>query len=186
MEQFKARLGQTIISLNEDVLLLQKSYRSLKEAESNSKKKESVIKSTDEIEGRVKEKKKILENAQTYLTENPDSMDEKRYNKYIKLLTTTLKTTEQCLELRDGADENIEETLDKTVVEIKDTLKEENESAKSLDDIIKQLPEIPKDKKKEEGLSVDLNVSEDKEEQGEFSCLQPFEQDRFNRKVYDI
>ena len=184
MDEFRKRLGQMIMSLNTDILILQKGYKSLKDSNADQSRKEATKKSTEETEKRVKEKKGKLENARTYLTNNPSMMESNKKDKYLKLLNTTIETAEKCLELKSNTDEDLESVLDKTVTEVQETIREDNEEDRSLEDITNQLEGIPEPV--EIDLSEEIPVTEDDEEKNEFTSLSHFEQERYNRKVNDI
>ena len=157
MDQFKRRLGQTILTLNEDILCLQKNYRLLKDSGGGGERQESLKKSTEELEDKVYQKKKTLEDAKVYLQNNMDSLDGRKAEKYIKLLTTTIKTARKCLELKEGVHADLEE-INRTVTEINDEIYQENESNRSLDSIMGQLEEVPEENEESQGYEENLNV----------------------------
>ena len=115
MDQFKQRLGQTILSMNEDILQLQKYYRNLKELDEDNSWTESLKRSTNEKEKTVMENRDTLEAAFKYLVENPGLMDEKKMKKYIQFTKTTIESAEKCLAMKNDIDENIEKVADKTL-----------------------------------------------------------------------
>ena len=77
MDQLKRRLGQTILTLYEDILCLQKNYRLLKDSGGGGERQESLKKSTEELEDKVYQKKKTLEDVKIYLQNNTVLMEEK-------------------------------------------------------------------------------------------------------------
>ena len=185
MDQFKRRLGQTILTLNEDILCLQKNYRLLKDSGGGGERQESLKKSTEELEDKVYQKKKTLEDAKVYLQNNMDSLDGRKAENYIKLLATTMKTGRKCLELKEGVHADLEE-INRTVTEINDEIYQENESNRSLDSIMGQLEEVPEENEESQGYEENLNVLEEDEEKAEFSCLTVFEQQRYNKNLHEI
>ena len=101
MDQLKRRLGQTIISLNGDILQLQKNYKLLRDTDANSPRLESLRTSTKELETKVIEKKTSLEKTRLYITENLDIMDEKKRRKYLTYTSTTIESADKCLEMTE-------------------------------------------------------------------------------------
>ena len=186
MDQLKKRLGQTILSLNEDLLKLQKNYRILRVTTTpEGEKSESFKKATDDLETKVKEKKESLETTKKYLLENQHIMEERKLKKYLEYTTTTIDSVNKCLEMKTEMDADAGNTLDKTASDIKEAIDKESKEDSSLEEILKQLKEVP-DVEENRGLTINPDVTEEEVEEGEFSCLSPHSQDRYNRRLYDI
>ena len=127
------------MSLNEDILQLQKGYKTLKDSTADQTRKDSMKKSTDEIAKRVQEKKEKLKIARNYMICNPDMMEESKRKKYMKLTDTTIETAEKCLDL-NSEDDNLDNILDQTVTEVQETIREDNtEEDSSLANLLDQL-----------------------------------------------
>ena len=185
MDQLKRRLGFTIISLNEDILKLQKNYKLLRDSEDGWR-TETLKKSTVEIEDRVQTRKQSLESTLEYLTENPNTIDEQKQNKYFRYVKTTIESADKCLSMKVDMDEETEKEIDRTATEINDAIEQDSEDNKSLEDILNQLDEPPEETEEEMYYDVDQNLSEDEMEENEFRSLSPHEQNRYNKRCMTL
>ena len=147
MESFKRRLGQTILTLNEEILELQRKYRILGESRSDPASMESLEISTQAMETKVKEKKKSLEDAYLYLVKNPGLMEERKMNKYLRYTKTTINSAKNCLDLKTDVDDHIGDILNKTTTELKETIDEDSDEFKSIEDITSKLLEVKPNEK---------------------------------------
>ena len=104
-------------------------------------------KRTEELKKQLKEKRTSLENTKTFLTENPNVMEDTKVNKYLTFTTTTIESVDQCFEMKSGGPDDVNKTLDTTSKEILDEMEKESEESKSLENIMKQLVSIPEESK---------------------------------------
>ena len=89
--KLKKSIGKTVITLNDEILELQKEFKGVKEGGKISKKGERLVKA-------IKEKKDALKDTLTKLEEKPEYVVEEKLEKTVQMIRTNIQTAEIVLE----------------------------------------------------------------------------------------
>ena len=118
VKELKRRIGNLVVAANADIIELNTGYRRVKDGGELFKKEQDAEKS-------LIEKKAGLDEALRNLETNPDYVTTENLQKFVRMMKTTVETTEKLLAGKDASSEAIDEGVVKKVqLEAKDSVDE--------------------------------------------------------------
>ena len=176
--ELKRKVGDLVISLNSDVLELQKIFSKVKDGDYSQLSSSELLKKS-----KVEEHKTILEKGVKQLESTPEYVKEEKLEKFIKMMKVTIDNVNMVFTLKaDIALQSVTETRDEaaTLVDLLEKAEKQKISdVKNITNILSEVKEVKVDE------AVDKNSEEDCL-QNELSFLEDHVKKRFEKIKSEI
>ena len=128
----KKNIGNLVLSVNSEILDLQKEFKRLGDSNNWSSK-------ADELEISVKEKKEALEDFINRLEAKPGYVDKEKFQKLLKTMKTSVNSADKVLEFKVKKDEVLTEIIEQASKEASDVMEEINAKEKEEEEELSSL-----------------------------------------------
>ena len=128
----KKNIGNLVLSVNSEILDLQKEFKRLGDSNNWSSK-------ADELENSVKEKKEALEDLIKRLEAKPGYVDKEKFQKLLKTMKTSVNSADKVLEFKVKKEEVVTEIIEQASKEASDVMEEINAKEKEEEEELSSL-----------------------------------------------